>query len=207
MGGAHADTTAAVLAALAAAAVVAGAVSLVWVHFLPTGRRAAVDAVSDYGAGPYRLFYRTTVIALGAGALLLLIALARGTDVASGGLIWLGVYAITRVAIAFFPTDLEGKPVTAVGRVHLALAAAAFAAIAFAAADLAPALRDEPGWGAAGLIGALRWAVVITAVATLAARVVVPLRLVAFGLVERLLYLASIGFLLVVAVEAVRVLG
>jgi uncharacterized protein DUF998 len=207
MGGAHADTTAAVLAALAAAAVAAGAVSLVWVHFLPTGRRAAVDAVSDYGAGPYRAFYRTTVIALGLGALLLLIALACGTDVASGGLIWLGVYAVTRIAIAFFPTDLEGKPVTAVGRVHLALAAAAFAAIAFAAADLAPALRDEPGWGASGLIGALRWAVVITAVATLAARVVVPLRLVAFGLVERLLYVASIAFLLVVAVEAVRVLG
>jgi hypothetical protein len=207
MGGAHADTTAAVLAALAAAAVAAGAVALVWVHFLPTGHRATVDAVSDYGASPYRLFYRTTVIALGLGALLLLIALARGTDVPSGGLIWLGVYAATRVAIAFFPTDLEGKPVTAVGRVHLVLAAAAFAAIAFAAADLAPALRDEPGWGADGLIGALRWAVVITAVATLAARVVVQLRLVAFGLIERLLYVASIGFLIVVAVEAVHVLG
>jgi hypothetical protein len=208
MGGAHADTTAAVLAALAAAAVAAGTVSLVWVHFLPTGHRPTVDAVSDYGAGPYRAFYRTTVIALGLGALLLLIALASGTGVPSGGLIWLGVYAVTRIAIAFFPTDLEGKPVTPVGRVHLALAAAAFAAIAFAAADLAPALRDEPGWGdLSGLIGALRWAVVITAVATLAARVVVPLRLVAFGLVERLLYAASIAFLLVVAVEAVRVLG
>ena len=207
MGGAHADTTAAVLAALAAAAVAAGAIALVWVHFLPTGHRATVDAVSDYGTGPYRLFYRTTAIALGLGALLLLIALARGTDVRSGGLIWLGVFAVTRVAIAFFPTDLEGKPVTAVGRVHLVLAAAAFAAIAFAAADLAPALADEPGWDATGLIGALRWAVVITAVATLAARVVVPLRLVAFGLVERLLYAAIIAFLLVVAVEAVRVLG
>jgi hypothetical protein len=207
MGGAHADTTAAVLAALAAAAFAAGAISLVWVHFLPTGRRPLVDAVSDYGASPYRAFYRATVVSLGIGALLLMIALAHGTDVPSGGLIWLGVYGVSRIAIAFFPTDLEGKPVTAIGRVHVALAAAAFAAIAFAAADLAPALRDEPGWDATGLLSGLRWAVVITAIGTGVTRVVLPLRRAAFGLVERLLYVASIAFLLVVAVEAARVLG
>ncbi|MEA2459260.1 MAG: hypothetical protein QOC95_2232, partial [Thermoleophilaceae bacterium] len=154
MGGAHTDTTASVLAALSAAAVVAGAISLIWVNVLPTGHRPAVDAVSDYGASGYRRFYRATVVLLGLGALLLLVALARGTDVASGGLIWLGVYGVSRVAIAFFPIDLEGKPVTPVGRVHLALAAAAFTAIAFAAADLPPALADEPGWGgASSLIG------------------------------------------------------
>jgi hypothetical protein len=208
MGGAHGDTTAAVLAALAAGAFAAGTVALVWVNVLRTGHRPAVDAVSDYGASPYRLFYRTTVVSLGVGALLLLIALAHGTHVASGGLIWLGVYGVTRIAIAFFPTDLEGAPVTQVGRVHVALAAAAFTAIAFAAADLAPALRDAQGWSdAAGLIGTLRWAVVITAIATLVAWVAPPVRKVAFGLVERLLYGASIAFLLVVAVEAVRVLG
>ncbi|MEA2422198.1 MAG: hypothetical protein QOF55_1297 [Thermoleophilaceae bacterium] len=208
MGGAHTDTTASVLAALSAAAVVAGAISLIWVNVLPTGHRPAVDAVSDYGASGYRRFYRATVVLLGLGALLLLVALARGTDVASGGLIWLGVYGVSRVAIAFFPIDLEGKPVTPVGRVHLALAAAAFTAIAFAAADLAPALADEPGWGgASSLIGVIRWAVVITAVATLVARVAVPVRRVAFGLVERLLYAASIAFLLAVAIEAVIVLG
>jgi hypothetical protein len=208
MGGAHADTTAAVLAALSTAAFVAAAVSLVWVNLLPTGHRPAIDAVSDYGASPYRLFYRATVVSLGVGALLLMTALTHGTDVRSGGLIWLGVYGVTRIAIAFFPTDLEGKPVTAVGRVHLALAAAAFTAIAFAAVDLASALRDEPGWhDVSGLIGVLRWAVVITAVATLVARVALPVRRVAFGLVERLLYAASIAFLLVVAVKAVLVLG
>jgi hypothetical protein len=207
MGGAETDITAAVLAALAAAAVAAGAITLVWVDLLRTGRNPARDAVSDYGAGGYRLFYTVLVVSLGLGALLLLLALAHGTDVTKGGLIWLGVYAASRIAIAFFPHDGEGKPVTATGRVHLALAAAAFAAIAFAAADLAPALRDEPGWGAEALIGALRWAVIITAVATLVARVVLPIRRSTFGLVERLLYAASIAFLLVVAVEAVLVLG
>jgi hypothetical protein len=199
--------TAAVLAAIAAAAVATAAITLIWVDALRTGRNPVRDAVSDYGAGNYRFFYSVLVCSLGIGAALLLVALARGTDVASGCLIWLGVYSVARIAIAFFPHDLEGKPVTAVGRVHLALAAAAFTAIAFAAADLAPALDDEPGWGAAGLIGGLRWAVVITAVATLVARVVLPVRRAAFGLVERLLYAASIAFLLVVAVEAVLVLG
>jgi hypothetical protein len=207
MGGAHADTTAAVLAALAAAAFAAGAVSLVWVHFLRTGHRPLINAVSDYGASPHRLFYRVTVISLGIGALLLMIALAHGTDIPNGGLIWLGVYGVSRMAIAFFPTDLEGKQVTATGRVHVALAAAAFTAIAFAAADLTPALRDEPGWDATGLLSGLRWAVIVTAIGTGVTRVVLPLRRTVFGLVERLLYASSIAFLLTVAVEAVRVLG
>jgi hypothetical protein len=207
MAGAHTDMTAAVLAALAAVAVAVGAITLVWVDVLRTGRNPARDAVSDYGAGPYRLFYTVLVCSLGIGALLLLAALARGTGVSKGGLIWLGVFGVARIAIAFFPHDLDGRPVTPVGRVHLVLAAAAFAAIAFAAADLAPALADEPGWGAGTLIGALRWAVIITAVATLVARVVVPVRQATFGLVERLLYASFIAFLIVVSVEAVRVLG
>jgi hypothetical protein len=206
MAGAHPDTTAAILAALAAAAVAAGTVSLVWVNLLPTGHRPMVDAVSDYGASPYRFFYRVTVISLGVGALLLLIALAHGTGVSEGGLIWLGVYGVTRIAIAFFPTDLEGETVTTTGRIHLLLAAAAFTAIAFAAVDLTPALRDEPGWGATRLLDVLHWAVVVTAIGTGVTRVVLPLRRV-FGLVERLLYAATIAFLLTVAIEAVRVLS
>src|SRR2546430_17365628 len=109
MGGAHPDMTGAVLAALSAAAVAAATVSLVWVHFLPTGHRPMVDAVSDYGASPYRLFYRVTVISLGLGALLLLIALAHGTDVPNGGLIWPGVYAAPRIALRVFPPGLGGQ--------------------------------------------------------------------------------------------------
>jgi hypothetical protein len=207
MPGAPPDQTAAILAALAAAAVAAGTIALVWVNLLPTGHRPAIDAVSDYGASPYRAFYRTTVIALGIGAILLLIALAHGTGVSDSGLIWLGAYGASRIAIAFFPTDLEGEPVTGTGRVHLLLAALAFTGIAFAAADLAPDLRADPAWGAGGLIDGLHWAVVVTAVATGVTRVVVPLRQRVFGLVERLLYAATIAFLLTVAIEAVRVLS
>src|SRR3954470_23711915 len=188
MGGAHHDMTAAVLAAVAAAAGAAGTVSLVWVNFLPPRHRPMVYAVSDYGASPYRAFYRATVISLGLGALLLLVALAHGTDVPSGGLIWLGVYGASRIVIAFFPTDLEGETVTTTGRVHLLLAAIAFTAIAFAAADLTSALRNEPGWNVNGLLDGLRWAVIVTAIGTGVARVVIPVRHSVFGLIERLLY-------------------
>jgi hypothetical protein len=208
MGGAHADSTAALLAAIAAVAFATAAIALVWVDVLRTGHRPLRDAVSDYGAGSHRLFYWTLVGSLGLGALLLLAALARGTDARSGGLIWLAVYGVSRIAIAFFPTDFEGAAVTARGRVHVALAAAAFTAIAFAAVDLSPGLGDEPGWGGtADLIGALRWAVVAAAVATLVARVAMPVRRVAFGGVERLLYAASIAWLLTVAVKLAIVAG
>jgi hypothetical protein len=204
----HPDTLAAILAAVATAAFAAAAVTLVWVNLLPTGHRPLRDAVSDYGASGYRLFYTVTVVSLGLGGLLLLGALARGTGVAAGGLIWLGVYGVSRIAIAFFPTDLEGQPVTQRGRVHVALAAAAFAAIAFAASDLSPALADEPGWaGVADALEVLRWAVVVTAVATLIARVVLPVRQVAFGAVQRLLYAAGTAWLLLVATKLALVLG
>jgi hypothetical protein len=208
MPSADADSTAAVLAAIAAVLFATGAIALIWVDVLGTGHHPARDAVSDYGASSHRLFYWVLVVSLGIGAVLLLLALGRGTDVASGGLIWLGVYAVARVAIAFFPIDLEGAAVTPRGRAHVALAAAAFTAVAFAAYDLTPALQDEPGWGgAADLIGALRTAVVVTAVGTLVARVVLPVRKVAFGAVERLLYAASIAWLVTVSVELVRVAG
>jgi cell division protein FtsL len=58
-----------------------------------------------------------------------------------------------------------------------------------------------------GLADALRWAVVVTAIATGVTSVVPQLRKTAFGLVERLLYVAMIAFLLTVSIEAVRVLG
>src|SRR4051794_24772128 len=148
MGGAHSDTTGAVLAALAAASVGAGAVSLIWVDRLPTGRSAVRDAVSDHGADPdYRLFYRALVVLLGLGALLLLVALAHGTGVARGGLIWLGVYGVARVAVAWFPPDLPGAPVTPVGRVQLAVARAGLTGIAVAAAGRAPSRARHACWG------------------------------------------------------------
>jgi len=143
------------------------------------------------------------VVLLGIGTGLLIAALARGTEAQSAGLVFLAVYAAARLAIAFFMTDLPSAPATPAGRVHVVLAAIAFTAIAFGAADVTNAIDGSPGWSG-GVAGALRFesqAVVVTAVLTLVGFLVPVARERVFGLVERLLYAASLGWLLTVSIH------
>ena len=191
------------MAGVAAAAIVAATGALVRLHTLATGRRPVRDAVSDYGAGRHRGFYRAMVVALGAGALLLAGGLARATDVATGGLVWLAVYGVARIAIAFYPTDLPGAPATVTGRIHLALAAAAFTSIAFAAAKVGGDLAGEPGWHGIGTVLQLLGIVVAACAAATLAAAVAPRARRAFGAVERALYATSMAWLLVTAVALV----
>src|SRR3954452_22756285 len=178
-------------ATLAAACFVAAAVVLLRVHSLATGLQPVRDAVSDYGTTPYHAYYRVMVVLLGAGAALLALALAADTD--AGSLVWLWLYAASRVAIAAFMTDRDPPPFTTEGRIHWALAAVAFTSIALAATDIT--WTGAPGW-----LDGLGDAVAVAAVATLAARLIRPLRPV-FGLVERLLYVTSVAWLLVAAID------
>jgi hypothetical protein len=128
---------------------------------------------------------------LGAGAILLAIGLARDTDATA--LAWLWVYGVARIAIAGFMTDRSDEAITATGRIHWALAAAAFTAIAIGATSI--------DWtGAPGALRPLGQAVAVTALATLATRLVTVLRPV-FGLAERSLYVTSIAWLLIAAAQ------
>ena len=192
-----------VLAIGAAACFIAAVLMLVRAHFLPTGYDPLRDAVSDYGVGAYHRYYRAMVLLLGVGATLLTIALARDTEAENLGLAFLGAYAAARFGIAFFMTDLPGTPATPAGRVHVVLAAVAFTAIAFGAVDVTNAIDGSPGWSG-GVAGALRFesqAVVVTAVLTLAGFLVPVARERVFGLVERLLYVASLAWLLTVSIH------
>lgn len=164
---------------------------LVRLHLAPTGLRPVPAAVSDYGTTRFHRDYRAMVIALGVGAIVLAIGLARDTD--APGLWWLWVYGASRITISAFMTDRDPAHLTGEGRVHWLLAAVAFTAIAFAASDVT--------WsGDPGVLHPLGHAVAGTAIATLLARVIVPVRSV-FGLVERLLYVASIAWLVVAAAD------
>jgi Protein of unknown function (DUF998) len=180
--------------ALGIAALVCFAVAvaaLVRVHFLPTGIRPVPDAVSDYGTTPFHRYYRVMVVGLGAGAILLAIGLHRDTD--AGALAWLWIYGVSRIAIAAFMTDRDPPPFTTEGRIHYLLAATAFTAIAVSGADI--------DWsGDPGVLHPLGYAVAVSAGATLVARVVEPLRPI-FGLTERVLYLTSIAWLVVGAID------
>ena len=88
--------------------VIAAALVLIRLHTLPTGLDPRRDAVSDYGATAFHLYYRAMVVMLGVGAACLAIALHRTGDVRTSGLIWLWIFAASRVAIAGFMTVRRG---------------------------------------------------------------------------------------------------
>lgn len=171
--------------------VLASALVLVRMHTLPTGLSPMRDAVSDYGATAFHLYYRAMVVLLGAGAGFLAIALHDNGDVSSRGRVWLWVFALSRLAIAGFMTVRPGRHVTLEARIHLVLAAAAFTAIAFAAPIISGDLE---------LAQPLATLVIACAVATLVARAVPRLARV-FGIVERALYAAFLSWLVVVAIS------
>lgn len=96
-------------------------------------------------------------------------------------------------------TDREPEGVGSLsrtGRVHMLLAGTAFASIALAATRI--------DWtGKPDALGPLGWLVTATAIATGVAIVFRPLRRVAFGLVERTYYAASIIWLVAVAASII----
>ena len=199
-----------ILAIVASACFVAAGLVLVRLHTLPTGLDWRADAVSDYGAGGYHIYYRAMVVLFGVGAGLLVAALARGTEAGNVGLAFLGAFAGARIAIAFFMTDPAGRPATNEGKVHLVLAAVAFTSIAFGAAHLTSDLVDLPGWSDGGVEGWLRFegsAVVVTALGTLVAFLVPAVRERFFGIVERCLYVATLAWLLTVSIHLAVLVG
>lgn len=194
------------LAVGAVACFIAALLVLLRLHLLPTGHDPRRAAVSDYGVGAYHRYYRAMVALLGLGAALLVAALARGTEAEGLGLAFLGAYAGARLAIAFFMTDLPGQDVTTRGRIHLVLAAVAFTAIAFGAAEITDAIKGMPGWSedAGSVLDAEAQAIALTAVLTLVAYLVPVARERVFGLVERLLYVASLAWLLTAGIHLAR---
>ena len=87
---------------------IAAALVLIRLHTLPTGLDPRRDAVSDYGATAFHLYYRAMVVMLGLSAACLAIALHRTGDVRTSGQIWLWIFAASRVAIAGFMTVTAG---------------------------------------------------------------------------------------------------
>lgn len=203
------ETATEALALGAAACTIAAALVLLRLHLLPTGLRPAIDAVSDYGTGAHHLYYRAMVVLLGTGTALLTAVLARDGHASTRGLIFLGVFAASRIAIAWFMTDPPGRQATTTGRIHLVLATIAFTAIAFGAADVTSSIGDAANWSGP-IAGVLRFearAIALTAVLTAIAHVAPALRQRAFGLMERLLYLAMVAWLLTAALHLVVLAG
>ena len=174
---------------------------LVWLHFLPTGYSPVRNAVSDYGVGRFARLYRAQTAAIAVAAILLAAGLEEAVDPGPALVIaLLVVFAAARLAIPFFPTDVDRGQPTPTGRIHTLLAGVAFGSIAWAAA----ALPDHVDWpDVHGTLVVLGWIVVATAVSS-GLCMSRPLRRATepfFGIIERAFYLAMLTWFATVAVH------
>jgi hypothetical protein len=198
------------LSVIAAVAMGICAGALVLLHVLPTGYNPIRDAVSDYAIGRYRVVFWVFATAGAVSGFALAFALARSNP--SKPTLTIAMLLLSggaRLLIPLFPTDQAGSRFqTRKGRIHMVLAVIIFASIAVAASSLGGTVGHEPAWRAVkGLVdGWLPWVITGTAVATGAAIRGPRLQRV-FGLIERLYYLSSITWFLVVSIELARIGG
>ncbi len=171
--------------------------SLITAHLLDRGVHPVRDAVSDFGAGAQPWPYRLTAVWSGLAALLVSVIMANAIfPRPTLTILLLLVFAGTRWAITIFPTDLEGEDATPVGRSHLVLAVAAFAAICAAAVSFLVASNADPVWEPRGLQLVVVGVMCVSAVWSAVERARDGRF---FGLAERLLYLAFFAWLSLVS--------
>lgn len=179
--------------------------ALVVLHLLPTGLSPLTNAVSQYGISQYRVGYRVQTIAMGIAAIAAAIGVSK-LAISGGGFVvaLLVIFGAARLAISWYPMDTPGTARTETGSRHGALAIAAFGGATFAALRLGSDLGHSTAWAPArGTIVGLGIAMLVCLIAMPITRRNESIRRY-FGLVERAFYAATIGFLLVVAVELIR---
>ncbi len=166
-------------------------ISLILLHVLPTGLSPVNSFVSSYALNRYGMLYGIQAFCSGLAAGFLAFAMVKsGLLFASSGLVALVSYAISRLLIPFFPTDVKGQS-TIKGKVHLVLAIVSFSGIAVATAHV-HFIHATP----AEMLF-LNTFSVITIISTLA--LVLTIRLNQFkairGLIERGIYFGALGWI------------
>jgi hypothetical protein len=116
------------------------------------------------------------------------------------------IAGIARLLIPVFPTDQHGNRFqTGRGTIHMVLAIVIFAAIIVAASKLGGAVEHRPAWHAVkGWLNVLPWVMTGAAVGTLVAIRGPTLKHI-FGLFERLFYVSSIVWFLIVSIELAHI--
>ena len=146
------------------------------------------DPVSDYALGTARGLFQwhghlgTLAAALMAGVMHL--AGLPGWLVAC-----MAAVVLARIGVLLFPTDLEGAPKTASGRLHMGFAVASFALYYTVTDNATPLLAPAAPPALAGVLIALRW-LCAWALAALVACLLLPLLRRWFGLAERVFLIA-----------------
>jgi len=137
------------LARFAIAGVVVYVAVDVLLKFLRPGSSLLYNAESDYGRGPWFWVMDLNFLLRCALSLAVAVALSRVVQPAPrlrGGLALLAGWAVCSGLLAFFADNPEGTPVTASGKVHLALAFIAFVCVMFGTLVLSAGLRADPAW-------------------------------------------------------------
>jgi hypothetical protein len=197
-----ADTWVEAASLLAALLTLIAAILVIALHAVRTDVDPRQDGVSAFALSDFGALYRTQVVATGAAALLLGMALVAGGFEPGGGVIVLVVFAISRILIARYPTDPRGTArFSRAGRVHVLLAATTFVSIAVAAPWVNWTLSASPDWhGPANWLVPLGWLTAILAVGTFATTTLPVTRRV-FGLVERGAYAAWMLWIFLMALS------
>ena len=182
---------------------------MITLHVLPTGYNPRSDAVSDYGIGRYRAWFWAQALAGAVAGLALAIALADTTpSIPTLVVVMLLVSVVARFVIPLFPTDQNGSRFQTVpGTIHMVLAIVIFASLIIAASKFGSAVQDEAAWhGVKGWLAALPWVMTGAAVGLLVALRAPGLKR-RYGLIERLFYVSSIAWFLIVSIELARIAG
>jgi hypothetical protein len=174
-------------------------------HLLPTGYNPLRHAVSDYAIGTYGHLFRDGLYLSSVGVLALAVSLTRAIGsppLAAKDLVYLVMIPLSRVAMALFPTNLEGTPLSAAARVHYASAVAAFTFTYLVISETTPVLLDltPPPW----LGEPLHWAsfAVAPALFLVVLTIIGPLRKT-FGTAERLFLVTTNAWFLLVAMMVI----
>ncbi|HUD69953.1 MAG TPA: DUF998 domain-containing protein [Acidimicrobiales bacterium] len=196
------STSVQVAGAASLAGVVASIGALVYLHAVPTGLSPVRNAVSQYGISAHRWGYRLMTISMAASGASLAVALGsalRGSGV-TVVLVLLGVFALARLAISWFPMDAPGTERTTTGARHGLLAIGTFLSVAIAAIRLCRVLERDTAWSMlANISRGLGLGMVVCVGILVLSRIGPDLRR-AFGAIERALYVAIIAWLVVFGV-------
>jgi hypothetical protein len=199
-------TTVAVIAGwLALVGVVVTLAGLLALHVLPTGLSPRGHAVSQYGIGRFRVGYRVATIVLGVSGGALAVGLASRLGGGGGQVtVLLGVFAAARLAISWFPMDAPGGERTTRGLLHGLIAVVTFLAVTLAAFRLGALLGSHAVWpGLSSVSSAFGWVMVACLIVMAMARRSTSIRSW-FGAIERVFYLAMLGWVAVFAVACLR---
>jgi len=170
--------------------------ALVALHLVPTGLSPVRNAVSHYGITDYRLGYRVATIALGLTGACLVLGLGETISGSGSGLVLalMAIFALARLIISWFPMDAPGAQRTETGRAHGLIAVVTFTAITAAALRLGSVLTRMSLWHSlASVTTVLGVVMVICIIGMVLCRSNETFR-AGFGLIERGLYLAILGW-------------